>query len=167
MCYANLLQSCPTLCDPVDHSLPVSPVHGILQARILEQVVMSFSRVSFRPRDQTHVSYVSCVRRGVFFTTSTTLGEDNTSMPSFHLLEKIYIIYYTCISQQFFSWCFIIITQKFLVDFSNKSLFFAHTSELTVFIIRLRLTLSGSLRYTAHMEVLKDARRQVKSCRHI
>ena len=33
---ANLLQSCPTLCDPMECSLPGSSVHGILQARILE-----------------------------------------------------------------------------------------------------------------------------------
>ena len=35
--------SCPTLCDPVDHSPPGSSVHGILQARILEEVAISFS----------------------------------------------------------------------------------------------------------------------------
>ena len=35
---ANLLQSCPTLCDPMDCSLPGSSAHGILQARILEWV---------------------------------------------------------------------------------------------------------------------------------
>ena len=35
---AKSLQSCPTLCNPVDHSPPGSSLHGILQARILEQV---------------------------------------------------------------------------------------------------------------------------------
>ena len=40
---AKLLQSCPTLCDPRDGSPPGSPVHGILQARILEWVAISFS----------------------------------------------------------------------------------------------------------------------------
>ena len=40
---AKSLQSCPTLCDPMDYSLPGSPVHGILQARILEWVAISFS----------------------------------------------------------------------------------------------------------------------------
>ena len=39
-------QSCPTLCDPMDCSLPGSSVHGILQARILEWVDMPFSRGS-------------------------------------------------------------------------------------------------------------------------
>ena len=37
------LQSCPTLCDPIDGSPPGSPVPGILQARILEWVAISFS----------------------------------------------------------------------------------------------------------------------------
>ena len=51
-------QSCPTLCDPLDCSPPGSSVHGILQARILEWVVISFSRGSFQPRDQTWVSHI-------------------------------------------------------------------------------------------------------------
>ena len=40
---AKSLQSCPTLCDPMDCSLPGSPVPGIFQARILEWVAISFS----------------------------------------------------------------------------------------------------------------------------
>ena len=40
---AKLLQSCPTLCDPRDNSLPGSPIPGILQARTLEWVAISFS----------------------------------------------------------------------------------------------------------------------------
>ena len=40
---AKLLQSCPTLCDPIDGSPPGSPVLGILQARTLEWVAISFS----------------------------------------------------------------------------------------------------------------------------
>ena len=52
-------QSCPTLCDSMDCSLPVSTVHGILQARILEWVAMPSSRGSPRPRDQTrHCLYL-------------------------------------------------------------------------------------------------------------
>ena len=42
-CAAKLLQSCPTLCDSIDGSLPSSSVHGILQARTLEWVAISFS----------------------------------------------------------------------------------------------------------------------------
>ena len=40
---ARLLQSCPTLCDPIDGSPPGSPIPGILQARTLEWVAISFS----------------------------------------------------------------------------------------------------------------------------
>jgi len=43
-CYAKSLQSCPTLCDPIDGSPPGSPVPGILQARTLEWAAISFSK---------------------------------------------------------------------------------------------------------------------------
>ena len=58
---AKLLQSYPTLCDPKDCSLPDLSVHGILQSRIFEWVAMSSSRESSWPRDQTWVSYNSCI----------------------------------------------------------------------------------------------------------
>ena len=61
------LQSCPTLCDPVDRSPPGSSVHGILQASILEGIVISSSRGSSQPRDQTQVSYISCTGRWVLY----------------------------------------------------------------------------------------------------
>ena len=48
---AKSLQSCLTLCDPVDCSLPSSSVHRILQARILEWVAMPSSRGSSQPKD--------------------------------------------------------------------------------------------------------------------
>ena len=47
---AKSLQPCPSLCNPIDHSPPGSSVHGILQARILDQVAISFSRASSQPR---------------------------------------------------------------------------------------------------------------------
>ena len=51
------LQLCPTLCDSVDCSLPVSSVRGILQARILEWVAMPTSRGLSQP-DQTQISHI-------------------------------------------------------------------------------------------------------------
>ena len=48
--HARSLQTCPTLCDPTDCSLPGFSVHGILQARILEWVAMPSSRAYSRPR---------------------------------------------------------------------------------------------------------------------
>ena len=49
-------QSCPTLCDPVDWSPPVSSVQGNVQARTLEWVALSYSGGSSRPRDRTCIS---------------------------------------------------------------------------------------------------------------
>ena len=56
---AKSLQSCPTLCDPIDCSTPGSSLHGILQARIPEWIAISFSRGPSRPRDQTQVTLIS------------------------------------------------------------------------------------------------------------
>ena len=61
-------QSCLTLCDPMDYSLPDSSVHGILQAIILEWVAVYFSRGSSQPRDWTQVSCIA----GGFFPISAT-----------------------------------------------------------------------------------------------
>ena len=55
---SEVAQSCPTLCDPMDCSLPGSSLHGILQARVLEWVAISFSRGSSWPRDRTRVSCI-------------------------------------------------------------------------------------------------------------
>ena len=56
---SEVAQSCPTLFDPMDCSPPDSSIHGILQARVLEWVAISFSRGSSRPRDQTQVSCIA------------------------------------------------------------------------------------------------------------
>ena len=56
---SKVTQLCPTLCDPVDCSPPGSSIYGILQARILEWVAISFSRGSSQPRDQTQVSRIA------------------------------------------------------------------------------------------------------------
>ena len=56
---AKLLQSCPTLCDPIDGSPPGSPIHGILQARTLEWVAISFSN-AMKVKSQSEVAQ-SCL----------------------------------------------------------------------------------------------------------
>ena len=64
-CFCVLVsQSCLTLCNPMDCSPPSSSVHGILQARILGWVAISFSKGSSQPRDQTQVS---CVGRWILY----------------------------------------------------------------------------------------------------
>ena len=64
---AKLLQLCPTLYDTKDCSLPGSSVHGILQARILESVAVSFSRRSSPPRDGTPGLFCFCIGRRVLY----------------------------------------------------------------------------------------------------
>ena len=71
----EVTQSGPTLCDPVDCSLRGSSVCGILQARILEWVAISFSKGSSRPRDRSRVSYIA----GRRFTLWATKGQSNQS----------------------------------------------------------------------------------------
>ena len=56
-------QSCPTLCDPIDSSLPGYTV----QARILEWVAISSCRGSSWPMGRTWVSYISCIGRGILY----------------------------------------------------------------------------------------------------
>ena len=59
--HAKSLQSCPTLCDPMDYSPPCSSVRGISLTRMLKWVAVSSSKGPSWPRDQTHVSCISCL----------------------------------------------------------------------------------------------------------
>ena len=63
-CCCLVTKFCLTLCNLMNCNPPHSSVHGILQARILEWIVISSSKESFRPRDGTQVSCVA----GRFFT---------------------------------------------------------------------------------------------------
>ena len=60
---SEVTQSCPTLCDPMDCSLPGLSLHGISQSRILEWVAYPFSRRTSWPRNRTRVS---CIASGLF-----------------------------------------------------------------------------------------------------
>ena len=63
-CNCLVAQSCSTLCNPMDYKPPGFSIQGILQARILEWVAISFSRGSYQPRDQTQLYHIA----GRFFT---------------------------------------------------------------------------------------------------
>ena len=52
VCICSVAQSYPTLCNPMDFSLPGSSVHGIFQARILDWIAISFSRGQSQPRER-------------------------------------------------------------------------------------------------------------------
>ena len=66
-CHAKSLQSCLTLCNPMDCSLPGFSVYGILQARIPNWVTMPSFRGSSQHKDRTIVSRVSCTGRQVLY----------------------------------------------------------------------------------------------------
>ena len=65
-----------SLCDPMDYSPPGSSVHGIVQARILEWVAISFSRGSSWPRVLTCVSCVFCIDRWTLYHWTTGEAQD-------------------------------------------------------------------------------------------
>ena len=60
---SEVAQSCPTLCNTIDCSLPGSSVHGIFKTRILEYIAIFSSRGYSQPRDGTLISCVSCIGR--------------------------------------------------------------------------------------------------------
>ena len=60
-------QSCLTLCNTMDCSLPGFSVHGILQVRLLEWVTISYSRESSWCKDWTHISCSSCTVRQILY----------------------------------------------------------------------------------------------------
>ena len=104
--HTQLLQLCPSLCDPMDYSLSGFSVHGILQARMLEWVAMPSSRGSSWPRDQTRVS---CIAGGFF--TAKSLGKPKSTILQLKndlLIKRLFgihlsVIFYT-VSELFCSW---------------------------------------------------------------
>ena len=94
--------------DPVDYSLLVSSVHEILQARILGWVVISFSRGSSRPRDQTWVSCIAVI----FFTNwaareahdTTDVGDLISGSSAFLYPAEYLEILCLCTAEDYFEW---------------------------------------------------------------
>ena len=93
---AKSLQSCPTLCDPMDCSLPGSSVHKIFQARTLEWVAISSSSDLPNPGIEPE-SLMSSVLAAGFFTTSATWKAYNVITNRYHFWEEIRL--------EFFSFC--------------------------------------------------------------
>ena len=96
-------QLCLTLCDSMDWSPPDSSVHGILQARILEWVVITFSKGSSWPRDQSRISCIA----GSFTTIWDTreaqciLGHSQSPNPLYFSPSPIGVhtfVLYVCVS---------------------------------------------------------------------
>ena len=70
VCMRVQAQSYPTLCDSMNCGPPSSSVHGILHARMLEWVAISFCMGSSQPRDRTHISCVSCIGGWILYSLS-------------------------------------------------------------------------------------------------
>ena len=103
---SEVAQSYPTLCYPMDCSLPGSTVHGIFQARILEWVAISFSRRSSWPRDRT---WVSCVV-GRCFPIWATRDWEITNVDRLHLnvtrSHVSFFLFFTALGPHCFVWAF-------------------------------------------------------------
>jgi len=94
-------QSCPTVCNPMDCSLPGSSILGIFQAKVLESVAISFSRGSSWPRDWTRVSHTIGRRFTVWAITPLYQIKENFFLTCFALI--FCSIYSRAISFCFFS----------------------------------------------------------------
>ena len=82
-CFCSVAKSCATLCNPMECSPSSSSVHGIFLVRILEWVVITFSRGSPWPRNQTHISCISCVGRRVFYCCTTWESPKSITISTF------------------------------------------------------------------------------------
>ena len=67
MCVCSVTRSCPTLCDPVDCSLPDFSVHGIFSGKNTGMGCHFLSRGFSQTRDQTHISCISCPGRRILY----------------------------------------------------------------------------------------------------
>ena len=88
LCVCSFAQLCLTLYDSMDCSLPGSSVHGIFQARILEQVAISFFRRSFPPRELL-LCLLLLVSFPVFYFLISNCGLFYFSLPGNFLLHLL------------------------------------------------------------------------------
>ena len=87
--HAQFLSRIPHFATPVDCSLPGSSIHEILQARIPEQVAISYARESFHPRDRT---YVSCTGGWILYHCTTWEAQDISFLKMF--FKRVRMIYF-------------------------------------------------------------------------
>ena len=97
VCMCLVIQSCLTLCNPMDCSPPGSSVHGILQVRILEWVAMPSYKGSSQPRDWTQVSYIA----GRFFTSWATREASSLIQPLKLCTSHLILIFHYYLKQFF------------------------------------------------------------------
>ena len=125
LCYAKSLQSCPTLCDPIDGSLPGSPVPGILQARTLEWVAISFSSAwkwKVKVKSLSHV-WLLVVPWTVAYQAPLSMGFSRQEYWSGVPLPSLIFIIYIHIYSYIYGFCY-----KKKVIFNLK----IHSNSLTI-----------------------------------
>ena len=88
---SGVTQSCPSLCNSMNCSLPGSSAHGIFQERLLEWAAISFSRGSSQPRDRTQVFSIADRHFTIWATHLTCAGVEQLCkcMPTYHIIQYI------------------------------------------------------------------------------
>ena len=139
-------KACLTLCDPMDCGPSGSSVHGVFLARIVKWVVISYSRGSSQPRDQTHVSCISCIadeflplsyqgRPILTVLHNTTLK--NILCSAYSFLLQVPDLIAVSIVPPFLECQIVVIIQDYIVTFSDwlLSLSIMHVSFFHVFFM--------------------------------
>ena len=80
---SEVAKSCPTLCDPMDCSLPGSSVHGIFQARVLEWVAIAFSDSCLQCTENELSSHDTIVITAFFYCLNYPIIKELRSFPTF------------------------------------------------------------------------------------
>ena len=133
-------QSCPTLCNCMDCSPSGSSVHGIFQTRILEWVAISISRESSWPRDQTHVSFVSCIA-GRFFTYWAIRESKNRPFiyVFFNFFQQFFFFWFSM--YMFFTYLVKFISRYFILldDIINEIVFLISLSDCSLWLYKTKI----------------------------
>ena len=123
----EVAQSCPTLCDPMDCSLPGSSIHGILQATVLEWVAISCSRGSSWPRDRTQVSHIAGRHFNLWATREAPFCIEYESMNDFYLF-----IYFALLIFSFFNYFILFFNFTILYWFCHISMIFKYLKNIPI-----------------------------------
>ena len=132
----KVAQACPTLCNSMDY-----PVHGILQARILQWVAFPFSRETSQLRDQTQVS---CIVGGFFCSWATREAQNSQSQRRSQILDlEIFLlnegVLFTIINQLPY------VDNIFILSVSHILFFFFLTKLVTNYKLSCRSHLKAAL----------------------
>ena len=170
VCVCEVAQSCLTLCDPVDCSLPGSSVHGILQARILEWVAIAFSRGSSQPRDRTRVSCFAGRRFILWATREAFYGLKISLQSSFRFCWfPVRFTIFSCdrwpfvfssLQTTFWSHLFIILTGPSLIHWSIEALYMLFVISLCLLYSKYFLPVYLLLEKTLMLGKIEGMRRR-------